>query len=77
MSEVHIVGAGIHPFGRHDDKSGLDQGVIAVREALADAGIEWKDIQFAFGGSSAAGNADAMLPRLGLTGMQFINVANG
>ncbi|HEY7977658.1 MAG TPA: thiolase family protein [Rhizomicrobium sp.] len=77
MSDVHIIGAGIHPFGRHDDKSGLDQGVIAVREALADAGIEWKDIHFAFGGSSAAGNADAMLPRLGLTGVQFINVANG
>jgi acetyl-CoA acetyltransferase len=77
MTEVHIVGAGIHPFGRHDDMSGLDQGVFAVREALSDAGVAWTDIQFAFGGSSAAGNADAMLPRLGLTGVQFINVANG
>ncbi len=77
MTEVHIVGAGIHPFGRHDELSGLDQGVFAVREALADAGVDWRDIQFAFGGSSAAGNADAMLPRLGLTGVQFINVANG
>ncbi|HEY2658579.1 MAG TPA: thiolase family protein [Caulobacteraceae bacterium] len=77
MSDVHIVGAGIHPFGRHDDMTGLDQGVAAIREALADAGIDWSDIQFAFGGSSAAGNADAVLPRLGLTGVQFINVANG
>lgn len=77
MSGVHIVGAGIHPFGRHDGKSGLDQGVYAARGALADAGLDWADIQFAFGGSSAAGNADAMLPRLGLTGVQFINVANG
>jgi acetyl-CoA acetyltransferase len=77
MTTVHIVGAGIHPFGRHDAKSGLDQGVFAVREALADAGVDWTAIQFAFGGSSAAGNADAALPRLGLTGVQFINVANG
>ena len=77
MTSVHIIGAGIHPFGRHDDMSGLDQGAFAVREALADAGIEWADIQFAFGGSSAAGAADALLPRLGLTGVQFINVANG
>jgi acetyl-CoA acetyltransferase len=77
MTDVHIVGAGIHPFGRHDDKTGLDQGVFAVREALADAGVDWTDVQFAFGGSSAAGNADALLPRLGLTGVQFINVANG
>ncbi len=77
MTDVHIVGAGIHPFGRTDGMSGLDQGVFAVREALADAGIEWPDIQFAFGGSAAAGAADAALPRLGLTGVQFINVANG
>lgn len=77
MTDVHIVGAGIHPFGRHDGKSGLDQGVFAAREALADAGLAWSDMQFGFGGSSAAGNADAVLPRLGLTGMQFVNVANG
>ena len=77
MTDVHIVGAGIHPFGRHDDKSGLDQGVFAAREALDDAGLPWSDMQFGFGGSSAAGNADAVLPRLGLTGVQFVNVANG
>jgi acetyl-CoA acetyltransferase len=77
MTTVHIVGAGIHAFGRHDDKSGLDQGVFAAREALADAGLVWSDMQFGFGGSSAAGNADAVLPRLGLTGIQFVNVANG
>jgi acetyl-CoA acetyltransferase len=77
VTDVRIIGAGIHPFGRHDDKTGLDQGVFAIREALADAGLDWSDIQFGFGGSSAAGNADAVLPRLGLTGVQFINVANG
>jgi acetyl-CoA acetyltransferase len=77
MTDVHIIGAGIHPFGRHDDMTGLDQGVFAIREALDDAGLDWSDIQFGFGGSSAAGNADAVLPRMGLTGIQFINVANG
>jgi acetyl-CoA acetyltransferase len=77
MTDVHIIGAGIHPFGRHDDKTGLDQGVFALREALADAGLQWTDMQFGFGGSDAAGNADAVLPRLGLTGMQFINVKTG
>lgn len=77
MTDVHIIGAGIHPFGRHDGKTGLDQGVFALREALADAGVAWSDIQFAFGGSHAAGDADAVLGRMGLTGIQFINVANG
>ena len=76
MTNVYIVGAGIHPFGRHE-RSGLEQGVYAAREALGDAGVTWSEIQFAFGGSSAAGNADAVLPKLGLTGVQFINVANG
>ena len=77
MSDVCIVGIGIHPFGRTDGMSGIDQGVFAVREALADAGIEWPDVQFAYGSSDAAGNPDTMVDRLGLTGVQFINVRNG
>jgi len=77
MTEVHIIGAGIHPFGRTEGRSGLDQGQFAAEQALADAGLAWDQIQFAFGGSAAAGNADALLPRLGLTGIQFINVSNG
>ena len=75
--EVAIVGIGMHPFGRTPEKTGQAQGVYAVREALKDAGVEWKDIQFAFGGSQAAGAADTMVSKLGLTGLQFINVANG
>jgi len=77
MTDVHIVGAGIHPFGRTEGRSGLDQGIYAVRDALSDSSLAWEDMQFAFGGSMDAGNADVMLPHLGLTGMQFINVANG
>ena len=77
MSDVCIVGIGIHRFGRTDGLSGLDQGVFAVQQALADAGAQWGDIQFAYGGSDAAGNPDTMVERLGLTGVQFINVRNG
>ncbi|MEL7681771.1 thiolase family protein [Citromicrobium bathyomarinum] len=77
MSDVCIIGVGIHPFGRTDGVEGIDQGVFAVREALKDAGVEWPDIQFAYGSSDAAGNPDTMVERLGLTGVQFINVRNG
>ena len=77
MSDVCIVGIGIHPFGRTDGVSGIEQGVFATRQALGDAGINWPDIQFAYGGSDAAGNPDTMVERLGLTGVQFINVKNG
>ncbi len=77
MSDVCIIGAGIHPFGRTPGRSGRDQGVFAVRQALTDAGIDWADVQFAFGGSSASGAADIMVNELGLTGLPFVNVANG
>lgn len=77
MSDVYIMGIGIHPFGRTEGLSGIDQGVAAVRSALADAGIDWSDIQFAYGASDAAGNPDTMVEHLGLTGLQFINVRNG
>jgi acetyl-CoA acetyltransferase len=75
--DVAIIGIGMHEFGRHPGVSGMDQGVIAVRRALADAGLAWNDMEFAFGGSLAAGAADTMVSQLGLTGLQFINVANG
>jgi len=75
--DVAIVGIGMHEFGRTEGVSGMDQGVIAVRRACADAGVGWEDMQFAFGGSMAAGAADTMVSLLGLTGLQFINVANG
>lgn len=75
--DVAIVGIGIHPFGRTEGVSGLDQGVFAVGRALKDAGVEWQDIEFAFGGSDSAGNADTMVSKLGLTGIPFVNVKNG
>jgi acetyl-CoA acetyltransferase len=75
--DVAIIGIGIHPFGRTQGVSGLEQGAYAVGAALKDAGIGWKDIQFAYGGSTDAGAADTLVSKLGQTGLQFINVANG
>ena len=77
MTDVAIIGVGIHPFGRTDGVTGLEQGAHAARQAMADTGLAWTDMQFAFGGSSAAGAADVMVNQLGLTGLQFINVSNG
>lgn len=76
-AEIAIVGAGIHPFGRHEGVSGLAMGAHAVRAALADAGIAWRDVEFAYGGSEDAGNADTMVAELGPTGLPFVNVKNG
>src|SRR4051812_20779862 len=76
-ADVAVVGVGIHPFGRHEGVSGLEMAAVAARAALRDAGIGWQDVEFAAGGSDAAGNADTTVSVLGLTGVPFINVRNG
>jgi acetyl-CoA acetyltransferase len=73
---IAIVGVGIHPFGRTPERSGMQQGVYAARLAMKDAGVEWKDMQFAVGGSYSGGNADAIGNELGLTGLPFTNILN-
>src|SRR3546814_8468127 len=51
-------------------------GADAVQMALEDAGVEWRDIQFAFGGSWEAAQTDPLTGLLGLTGIPFMNVFN-
>lgn len=77
MSDVAIIGVGIHPFGRFPGKSGLTMGAEAARSALRDAGVAWSDVQFAVGGSYEVDQPDAVVGSLGLTGIQFTNVYNG
>jgi len=52
-------------------------GAIAIRRALKDANVEWRDIQFAFAGSYEIDNPDAVVGLMGLTGIPFNNVYNG
>ena len=59
MTEVAVIGIGMHEFGRTDGVTGMAQGAVAVRRALADAGLRWEDMQFAVGGSVSAGSAPA------------------
>src|ERR1700704_6691248 len=76
-NDVAIVGVGLHPFGRFGDTSGIEMGAVAIRRSLADAGGEWRDIQFAFGGSYEVDNPDAVVALMGLTGIPFTDVYNG
>jgi acetyl-CoA acetyltransferase len=75
--DVAIIGIGLHPFGRFEGVTALEMGAKAARAALRDAGIEWRDVQFAYGGSVDGGNPDTLVNRLGLTGIPFVNVTNG
>src|SRR3954454_21572526 len=76
-NDVAIVGVGLHPFGRFGETTAIDMGAVAIRRALADAGVEWRDIQFGFAGSYEVDNPDAVVALLGLTGIPFTDVYNG
>ena len=75
--DVAIVGIGLHPFGRTPSMNGLQQGAAATRAALADAGVDWSDIECGYGGSQDGGNADAIVNEMGLSGLQFTHIFNG
>jgi len=75
--DVAIIGIGLHPFGRHEGVSTMEMGVIAANRALADAGLRWRDVHHAFGGSLEVLQPDTMNKHLGLTGIPFTNLFNG
>ncbi|MEE3332605.1 MAG: lipid-transfer protein [Myxococcota bacterium] len=50
-NEVAILGAGMHPYGKWG-KNFVEYGVKAAQDALKDAGVEWKDVQFVAGGDT-------------------------
>jgi acetyl-CoA acetyltransferase len=77
MDDVAIIGVGRSAFGRFPGVSAIELGAKAARLALGDAGITWKDVQFAFGGSYEVDNPDAVVNFLGLTGLPFTDVYNG
>lgn len=77
MNDVSISGIGISKFGRQPGTTAKAMAVHAVREALADAGVAWSDVDTVFGGSQSSGQADTLVTELGLTGVPFTTVRNG
>ena len=49
--DIAILGAGMHPWGKWG-RNFVEYGVVAAQAALADAGVEWRDIQFVSGGET-------------------------
>jgi acetyl-CoA C-acetyltransferase len=45
MRNVAVVGAGVFPFGRHDDLLYVEMGRPAVNDAIEDAGVDRKKIE--------------------------------
>lgn len=81
MREVAVLGIGMHPWGKFPQKSFTDLGVVAIDNALQDAGLKWTDVQSAVSGVWQWGGSEGITPgprlaaTLGETGLPFVNVA--
>ena len=49
--EVAVLGVGMHPWGKWG-RSFVSYGVHAARAALADAGVDWQDVDLVVGGET-------------------------
>ncbi len=75
---VFVVGIGLHPYQRRSDTTYVRLGLTAVREALTDAGVAWRDVESAYTGTAllGMGSSRIMLSRLGATGIPMTQVEN-
>jgi acetyl-CoA C-acetyltransferase len=76
MTDVSIVGVGMHKFGRFGEKSADEMAREAVKMALADAGVSWRDIEVAYLSTmyQAATSGARILGPLGATGIPICDV---
>jgi len=76
MSDVSIVGVGMHKFGRFGDKPADEMGREAARLALADAGVSWRDIEVAYVSTmyQPPTSGARMLVPMGATGIPICDV---
>ena len=78
MRPVYVVGIGLHRYQRMSETSYVTLGLTAVREALADAKIEWRAVESAYTGTALIGMAASrpMLRHLGASGIPMAQVEN-
>jgi len=80
MREVAIIGVGMAPWGKFPDIDLYDLGAEAARKAIADAGLEWTDIEslvsgvYKWGSEAALASGQSVAARLGETGIPITNV---
>ena len=75
VTEVVVLGVGIHPFGRFD-KGYEEMGAETVQAALRDAGIDWKQVEAAYLARMylPATSAARIFRRLGSTDISVLDI---
>jgi acetyl-CoA acetyltransferase len=78
MRPVYVVGIGLHKYQRLSETPYVILGLTAIREALGDAAIEWRNVDSAYTGTALIGMAASrpMLRHLGATGIAMAQVEN-
>lgn len=75
-NDVCIIGAGVHPFGRWQDKTSATMARMAIDMALAPARIERREIEAVFCASvlPGSGGGTAVAQRNGLSRIPIVTV---
>lgn len=78
LRPVHVIGIGLHRYQPMSETPYVTLGLTAVREALADSGLSWTDVESVYTGTVMLGAAPsrAMLRHLGATGVAMVQVEN-
>ncbi len=84
MRKVAVLGVGMHPWGKFEEKSVTQMCREAIAAALADAGLRWRDIEAVAAGSSRFSggkgwglNGNDVVEDLGATGIPVYNLSAG
>jgi acetyl-CoA acetyltransferase len=78
LRPVYVVGIGLHRYQFMSATTYIDLGLTAVRQALADAGLDWPAVQSAYVGRALLPMACGrpILRHLGATGIPIVHVEN-
>jgi acetyl-CoA acetyltransferase len=82
MRDVFVLGVGLHPWGRFPDTSWVEMGSRVIREAVADAGLRWPDVEamacgaMQWGGSTGIRAGNTLAAAVGETGIPISNINN-
>lgn len=84
MREVAVVGVGMHPWGKFQDRSLTQMSREAVEAALTDAGMRWPEVEAVaaassrFSGGKGWGlNGNDIVEEMGSTGVPVYNLSAG
>jgi acetyl-CoA acetyltransferase len=75
-SDIAILGVGMHPWGKWGDDF-TSYGMVAARAALADAGLQWTDVQYVAGADTIRNgypgfvSGSTFAQKLGWTGVRI------